>query len=131
MTINPVGISAENLNKPAEKSVEELFQDIFVTMLSPQIDQSVSEYYSKILTVKPTVFPFMIDVLKAERINGYRTFDFLVTLQISPVIGPHIEVVWDRLTFQISSGVTKLTKFEHLKTEEDLPPNWQHIKKHH
>ena len=63
-----------------------------------------------------------------ERIGEYRSFEFLITIEVTPVVGPHIEVGKDHLTFYITPSTVKLRKFEHIETYE-LPPNWQHIKK--
>ncbi len=117
---------AENMPTPPEKSREELYHDLFITLLLPHIDQPINDYYSKLLTESPTVYPYQVDVISAERVYGYRSFRFLVTLEVLPVVGPHISVGKDRLTFDIGSGMTKLTEFKHLETHE-LPPNWQDI----
>jgi len=63
-----------------------------------------------------------------ERIGEYRSFEFSITIEVTPVVGPHIEVGKDHLTFYITPSTVKLRKFEHIETYE-LPPNWQHIKK--
>lgn len=62
-----------------------------------------------------------------ERTNGYRGFLFLVTIEVTPVVGPHIEVGKDQLTFSISAGSgVSLKNFKHIETYE-LPKNWQDI----
>jgi len=63
-----------------------------------------------------------------ERVYGYRSFSFLVTLEVTPVVGPHISVGKDRLTFDIGARGVELTKYEHLETHE-LPLNWKHVMK--
>ncbi|MBK3493527.1 DUF3888 domain-containing protein [Viridibacillus sp. YIM B01967] len=113
---------------PAEKSKEELMMDLFLSVLSPNIDMAVANYYSDLLTERPGVYPYQINIINMERIGEYRSFEFLITLEVTPVVGPHIEVGKDQLTFNISPGNVKLTKFKHIETYE-LPPNWQHIKK--
>ena len=57
---------AENMPTPPEKSREELYHDLFITLLLPHIDQPINDYYSKLLTESPTVYPIrsMLSVLK-------------------------------------------------------------------
>lgn len=119
---------AEGFPKPPEESREEIYHDLFITLLSPNIDVAVNEYYSKLLTTNPTVYGYMVDILGAERVYGYRSFRFLVTLEVTPVVGPHISVGKDRLVFDIGAGGTKLIKYEHLETHE-LPDHWKDILK--
>lgn len=111
-------------------SKELLYHDMLMTLLGPEIDIKVNEYYSKVITVKPTVYPYQIEVIKAERIGEFRTFHFLLVLEVTPVVGPHLQVGKDRLTFEIAPGINpnqiKLIKFEHLETSE-LPSHWKHI----
>ncbi|MFC7686626.1 DUF3888 domain-containing protein [Ureibacillus sp. GCM10028918] len=115
---------------PPQDTKEMLINDILMLLLGPQIDKAVSDYYSKYLNETPLVYPYQVEIVNIDRIGGFRTFDFLITLEITPVVGPHISVGKDRLTFEISPtiipGQIKLMKFEHLETHE-LPPNWQDI----
>lgn len=103
-----------------------IVQDILLLLLSGPIEKAVNAYYSPFLTDTPMVYPYQVDVVKAERING---FHFRLTLETTPVVGPHISVGKDRLTFEIAPTIpeqVKLEKYEHLETHE-LPPHWQHI----
>lgn len=117
---------AEKMPKPIEQSREELYHDLFITLLLPNIDKPINEYYSKVLTVSPTVYGYMVDVISSERVYGYRSFRFKITIEVLPVVGPHISVGKDRLTFDIGAGGPKLIHYEHLETH-DLPKHWQHI----
>ncbi|MFL0584978.1 DUF3888 domain-containing protein [Solibacillus silvestris] len=113
--------------QPAEESKEELMMDLFFSLLLPNVQKAVSNYYSDYLTTSPLVYPYQIKILKMERTNGYRGFLFLVTIEVTPVVGPHIEVGKDQLTFSISAGSgVSLKNFKHIETYE-LPPNWQDI----
>jgi len=127
LLINTIPAHAElNQYQPAEKSEEELMMDLFLSLLSPNIDKAVSTYYADFLTITPLVYPYQINILNMERIQGYRSFEFSVTIEVTPVVGPHIEVGKDQLTFKISPGKVKLQQYKHIETDE-LPPNWQHI----
>jgi hypothetical protein len=108
--------NAENTSKPPEHSSEELYHDIVLLFLGPYTDKAVTDYYLTILNENPHVYPYQVDVVKAERIGEYRSFHFLVTLEVTPVVGPHISVGKDRLTFEITPTITpsqvKLIKFD-------------------
>jgi Protein of unknown function (DUF3888) len=116
--------------KPPEDSKEMMINDMLMLLLGPEIDKAVSDFYSEYLTETPLVYPYQVEIVNVNRIGGFRTFQFLITLETTPVVGPHISVGKDRLTFEISPtiipGQIKLKKFEHLETHE-LPPNWQDI----
>lgn len=113
--------------KPPEQSREELYQDIFVSLLMPEIQKSVDNYYKEFLTDTPMVAPYDVTILKAERPNGYRTFVFLLELEVHPYIGAHNSVGVDHITIRVGgSGDVKVEKFEHVKSYE-LPPNYQNI----
>lgn len=115
--------------KPPEQSREELYQDIFVSLLMPEIQKSVDNYYKEFFTDTPMVAPYDLTILKAERPNGYRTFVFMIELEVYPYFGAHNSVGVDRITIRLGgSGDVKVEKFEHIKSYE-LPPNYQNIVK--
>lgn len=113
--------------QPPKQSREELYQDIFISLLLPYIQKEVDKYYSKYLTDTPMVAPYTVYVLSAERQLGYRSFLFNLKLQIDSYTGPHIGVGLDYITITVGgTGDVKIEKFEHIKSFE-LPPNYQHI----
>ncbi len=111
-----------------------LYQDIVMELLLPDIQNAVNHYYNRKLAENPLVYPYQIDVLQAKRVNGGpgdRGFHFSITLETTPVLGPHIAVGKDRMTFEISplySDRIKLVAFRHLQTFE-LPSNMQELLK--
>lgn len=118
---------ANNIYKSPEHSKEELYQDIFCSLLLHYIQKSVSDYYSKFLTDIPTVDPWDINILSIERPNGYRTFVFVLKIQVIPYVGPHLDVGVDNLTITVDGvGNIKINNFQHIK-DPQLPPNYQHI----
>ncbi|HWO74400.1 MAG TPA: DUF3888 domain-containing protein [Bacillus sp. (in: firmicutes)] len=125
MTIHTVG-SAESMPKPPQESREELYHDMFITLLYPYINEPVEQYYSKFLTSSPMVHGYMVNVMSTDRVFGYRSFKFLVTREVTPVVGPHISVEKDRLVFDIDPSGPRLLEFQHLLTHE-LPEHWKHI----
>ncbi|MUK90515.1 DUF3888 domain-containing protein [Ornithinibacillus sp. L9] len=117
--------SADNMPVPPKESREELYHDMFISLLLPNINQFIDDYYSKMFTRLPTIYTYMVDITDVKRVNGYRSFSFLVTLEIIPVVGPHISVGKDRLTYEIGAKAV-LFEHEHLETHE-LPEHWKHI----
>ncbi|MCA1322211.1 DUF3888 domain-containing protein [Bacillus tianshenii] len=119
---------ATTMPKPPEQSREELYHDMFLTLLSKDINKAVADYYSDYLTISPMVHGYMVDVISAEREGGYRSFGFTVTLEVTPVVGPHLSVGKERIVYDIGPGGGKLLEYKHLETHE-LPNNWKHILK--
>jgi hypothetical protein len=98
--------------KPPVGSKTELYQDIFVTLLDSCISEAIKNYYHKAYAYEP----YDIDILNVYRPNGYRTFDFLIQLQVMPYVGAHNIVGVDNITIEVSYGIgCKVKKFEHLK----------------
>ncbi|MGP4066354.1 DUF3888 domain-containing protein [Oceanobacillus sp. M65] len=126
----PVSAQLMHLDPPKD-SKELKIQDILILLLGEEIEKAVNNYYSNYLTELPSVYPYQVDIVNVERVEGFHSFHFLLTLELSPVIGPHIAVGKDRLTFEITPltpGDVKLIKFGHLETYE-LPPHWKDIVK--
>jgi hypothetical protein len=67
----------------------------------------------------------------SERVNGFRGFDFLITLDATPTVEPLISVGEDVFTYQISVAGKRLNKFEHLRglNKDDFPPNYKNLLK--
>ncbi|MBU3156360.1 DUF3888 domain-containing protein [Clostridium estertheticum] len=42
-----------------------------------------------------------IDILSVERPNGYRTFLFIIKMEVIPYVGPHLSVGVDRITITV------------------------------
>lgn len=113
--------------QPPEQSREELYQDIFISLLLPYIQNEVDKYYSKYLTNTPMVAPYTVYVLSVERPLGYRSFFFKLKLQVNSYIGPHNSVGLDYITVTVEgSGDVKVENFEH-KESYLLPPNYENI----
>jgi hypothetical protein len=113
--------------QPPEQSREELYQDIFISLLLPYIQNEVDIYYSKYLIRHPMVAPYTVYILSAERPKGYRTFLFRLKLRVDCYIGPHNSVGLDDITVTVGgSGDVKIEKFEHIKSYA-LPPNYEDI----
>lgn len=115
---------------PDEDSRELMLQDMLTLFLLPQMEKQVAEIYAPLLKESPVIYPYFVSIIDANRVNGFRGFDFLVTLKAVPTVGPHIPVGEDTFTFRISPGPkVKLESFKHLKDPQrsDFPPNYQNI----
>lgn len=101
---------------PMEGSIEELYKDIIVTLLEPIIDNEVIKHYGQLLQYDL----FDIDFLKIER-PLYRSFNFIIKLQIRPFVGAHNTIGIDEITIKVSSGETKVEEFKHIITFPIIP----------
>lgn len=130
--INPISrvkVDINNTYKPIEGSTEELYQDIFVSLLDPYIQKAINDYYLKYFKGPPLFAPYSVNILNVERPNGYRTFLFIIKLQVSPYFGPHLVVGTDNITIKVdASGKAQVEKFEHIESFE-LPPHYQGVVK--
>lgn len=108
-------------SRPSEGSLEELYQDVFMTMLLPYINKAVDDYYEKNTGYSPSVDLWQPKILYIERPNGYRTFLFNMKLEIAPYLGAHISVGVDHITLRVSSQKVEVEKFEHIKSYP-IPP---------
>lgn len=117
------------VQNPPPKSTIELYQDIIVSLLMPQIDKQIESYYTKEYRYAPIVYPYQVTFLEVNRLKGYRSFIFLLSIRTRAVVGPHIDVGLDHMTFEIDGvGHVQLKNFEHIRSYE-LPPHYQGYKK--
>lgn len=118
--------SSETAYKAPEQSQQELYQDVFVTLLNPCITKAIDDYYQQVLTTPPMYTPAYVEILNVERPMGYRTFSYIIKLQIEPYVGAHIVIGVDQITIHVDAGTVKVEKYEHLKSY-DLPSNLQNM----
>lgn len=107
---------------PIEGSVEELYKDILVTLLEPYITKEINKHYGKPLQYDL----FLIEFLKIER-PEYRSFTFLIKLEVQPFVGAHNTIGIDEITIKVSPVETQVKKFEHIKSFP-IPP---HLKEYY
>lgn len=104
-------VDTNNSFYASTQSKEELYQDIYNTLLFPYIQSAIDAYYKK-----PVSFDlFGVKTLQITRPQGYRTFTFIIKLQLLPFIGAHNSIGMDNITLEISPGEVKMIKFEHIK----------------
>ncbi len=107
--------------RPSEGSLEELYQDVFMTMLLPYIQEAVRNYYEENTAYSPNVAPYEPEILSIERPEGYRTFQFVIKLEVAPYLGAHNPIGVDHITVRVSPGEVNVEKFEHIKSYP-VPP---------
>ncbi|TGE37249.1 DUF3888 domain-containing protein [Desulfosporosinus fructosivorans] len=112
--------STETASKAPKQSQQELYQDVFVTLLDPYIQKELDDYYGRLLSISPMYSPEYVEILNVERPMGYRSFSFIIKLQVEPYVGPHESIGIDRLTIRVGSGEgeVKVEKHEHIKSYE-------------
>lgn len=112
-----------------ENSKEKLCLDILMTLLLPNLQNEVDNYYKEYLSVTPSVAPYDVPILSIERIGENGTFDFRMKLELHPYVGPHLDVGLDYITVRVNPvDKVKIEKFEHIKSYE-LPSYYQNIVK--
>jgi hypothetical protein len=110
-TPNNIKIDSQKTYLSPEGSKEELYQDIFLTMLNSCIQNSINNYYGKLYPVDPVV-----KILSIQRSNGYRTFYFVIKVEVMPYQGAHNSVGLDHITLSVDISGAKVERFEHIET---------------
>lgn len=127
-------LTSSSTNDKPKESKELMYQDMLMLYLLPHITKKIDEIYQNKLNYSPEVYPYFVNVTNVQRVNGFRGFHFTMTLEVAPVLGPHISVGRDSLTFDISPTIpnnVKLMHWKHLKDPQkaDFPPNWMDVLK--
>lgn len=122
--INPE--SKEHYITP-ENLKEKLYLDILMTLLLPNMQNAVDNYYKEYLSTTPSVAPYDVSILSMDRIGENGTFDFRIKLELHPYVGPHLDVGLDYITVRVNPvNKVKIEKFEHIKSY-GLPSHYQNI----
>ncbi|MBM7564994.1 DUF3888 domain-containing protein [Paenibacillus sacheonensis] len=111
-------VSAATADLPCQRAI--------LTLLAPEIQAQVGNYYKDKLTETPTFAPFLGgNRLEIESFSSH--LDVVVT--VIPYVGPHLSVGKDRMTFRIdNTGKVIAESYAHIE-DINLPPNWKHIRK--
>ncbi|AFH62304.1 DUF3888 domain-containing protein [Paenibacillus caseinilyticus] len=120
---------ASRAQLPEKDSKELMLQDMLVLILLPQMDKKLDEIYIDKLNYSPELYPYFVTIQHMERVNGFRGFQFRITFEVIPTVGPHIPVGKDTITFEISPlnpNMAQIVDWKHLKDPQksDFPPNW-------
>ena len=97
---------------PPEGTVEEIYHDTIMSLIYPYVADAITDYYGQPFAHDP----WSDTILSIERPNGYRTYYFVIELEVIPYYGPHNSVGIDHLTISIKTNEVKVEKFEHIKT---------------
>lgn len=126
LLIMPFQTKAESAPiSPTQDSTELRLQDMLSLFLTPNITGDVGKYYQSLLKLTPEIEPWHIDVVQTQRVNGFRGFILLMTLEVEPTLGLHVPVGKDRIEYQISVGPSvKLVNYTHLSSYK-LPSDLQ------
>jgi hypothetical protein len=97
---------------PAEGSVEELYKDIIASLIAEPIINSISQYYGS-----PHGYDLWdMKFLQIERPLGYRSFTFVIKVQVRPFVGSHNTIGIDIITIRVQGSKPTVEKFEHVKS---------------
>jgi hypothetical protein len=95
-------------------------ETILLKILTPQMQEAVSEYYSPYLTHPPTVAYYEARICEVKNNK--------VCVELLPYVGAHNPVGRDRITFDIAgSGAVTVNEYLHLESYT-LPPHQQSLK---
>nr|WP_246362299.1 DUF3888 domain-containing protein [Paenibacillus alba] len=88
--------------------------------------EKLAEVYSDVISILPVYYPYSVNVKSVERVAAFRGFDFLITIDAQPIVGPHVPIGEDVLTYRISPAGVELKNFEHLRgpDKDDFLPNY-------
>lgn len=107
------------------QSSEQVYYNLFITMLHPYVNEAIADYYSEYMTTSPNTAPYIYELTSIEKEYGLN-YSYTVEIEVNPYIGPHLTVGRDRITFKIKLGEVNLEKFEHLESHE-LPSHYRDI----
>lgn len=99
-------------------SENEIKDELILALLQLYIIPAINTYYNNYFNEELEVYDYENKILDIKRVN-YLT----VRIGVTPQIGAHNPVGYDRLTFSVGGdGTVKLQKYEHLASYE-IPPH--------
>lgn len=108
-----------------EEQNEELYKNLFITLLYPHVEKAIHDYYDEYMTYLPGEAPYSYKFLSIEKTPGLN-YSYVIKLEVQPYVGPHLSVGVDHITLKIDLGKVTVERYEHLKSYE-LPPYYQGI----
>jgi len=124
-------LAMEAKEKPLDINDSIRLSDMVITLLMPELINTVNAFYSQYLSENPTVIPYfgchITDIKGGELIHeGIQNSEYTVTVEVLPYVGAHNPVGKDRITVHIYPwGTVTVEKLEHLESYE-LPPHQQY-----
>ena len=100
-------------------SAETLKNDILASLLYPKISKAIRDNYG---TNDISYDLFDMKIINIMRPFGFRTFSFIVTVEVTPFTGAHNHVGKDIITLLVTPFNVKVTDFLHseIQKEPDL-----------
>lgn len=125
------GLTVYASNTLEENSVRldnpERLNKIIITLLMPEVEKDVNNFYKSYLSIEPTVVAYFGDSNITHIVGDIESSMYTVTIEIEPYIGPHISVGRDRMTFDVSAdGTVKMKSHDHLESYQ-LPQHLQSL----
>lgn len=112
--------------QPQRESLQELYKGIIMTMLWQPINTAVKDYYEKNTGYSPNVDSWEPKVLSLEkRPEGYRSYPYVIKLEVQPYLGAHNSIGVDQLTVGITYEEVKVLEYRHIQ-DKPIPPWLQH-----
>jgi hypothetical protein len=105
-------------------------EDIVITLLMPEIQTAVNNFYFDYLNSPPTTLPYIsskiIEINGGAHIHeGVNNSHYEITVVVEPYIGAHVSVGSDKITLKTgASGNVSVVNFEHIKSYE-IPAHLQ------
>ena len=124
-------MATETEEKPLDITDSMRLSDMVITLLMPELINTVNAFYSQYLSENPTIMSYfgchITDIKGSELIHeGIQNSDYTVTVEVLPYVGAHNPVGKDRITVHIYPwGTVTVKKHEHLESYE-LPPHQQY-----
>ena len=124
-------LAMEAEEKPLDINDSTRLSDMVITLLMPELINTVNAFYSRYLSENPTVMPYsgshITDIKGGELIHeGIQNSEYIVIVEVLPYVGAHNSVGKDRITIHVYPwGTATVEKHEHLESYE-LPPHQQY-----
>ena len=124
-------LALETEEKPLDINDNMRLNDMVITLLMPEIINTVNTFYSQYLSENPTVMPYfgchITGIRGGELIHeGIQNSEYRVTVDVLPYVGAHNPVGKDRITIHVYPwGTATVEKHEHLESFE-LPIHQQY-----
>lgn len=100
----------------------ELYKDILITMINPEIEKALKNHYKESYTSAT----YDVTILEVEKPQIYKDFLYKLKLEVIPYTGPNLCIGKDHLTILIDSeGRIKIEEYENIE-KFNLPPEYKH-----
>ncbi|MDF2535524.1 MAG: hypothetical protein K0R18_1683 [Bacillales bacterium] len=109
--------------KIVTKEVPNKYENIVITLLYPVVEKAVDEFYETYLAINPMVMQYDMKIKHIDYIrNDADVTKYIVTVEVSPFIGPHNYLGIERVVLNINVfGDVSVRKYEHLKSTDIFP----------